>query len=92
MSLLAPRPGPYDDWLVYMFSTRNYQRAEGFDELVAADARDYERSGLNTPSVIPIGRLAVVADGMLLGCIGAIADERLNRIRMRFAAWARGSD
>lgn len=90
--LLAAVPGPYDDWLVCMFSTRIRQYVEGFDELIAADASDYEQSGLKAPSVIRVGRLAVVADGMLLGSIGAIADKRLDRIRERLAAWIRGSD
>ena len=89
--LLAGVPGPYDDWLVCMFSTRLHQCVEGFDELVAADAGDYEQSGLKAPSVIRVGRLAVVSDEMLLGCIGAVSDERLDRIRERLAAWIQGS-
>jgi len=84
---IAEVPGPYDDWLVCMVPTRLDQRVEGFDELVAADASDYEQSGLKAPSVIRVGRLAVVSDEMLLGCIGTISDERLDRIRKCLASW-----
>lgn len=90
--LLARVPGPYDDWLVCMFSTRLHQYVKGFDELLTADASDYEHSGLKAPSVIRLGRLAVVSEEMLLGRIGAISDERLGRIRKRLATWVQGSD
>lgn len=88
--LLAAVPGPYDDWLVCMFSSRIHQHIEGFDELIGPDANDYEQSGLKAPSVIRLGRLAVVADEMLLGSIGAIGDKRLDRIRERLSAWIQG--
>ncbi|MGH7966432.1 MAG: hypothetical protein ACRERD_32175, partial [Candidatus Binatia bacterium] len=32
--LLAPVPGPYDDWLVCMLSTQQQQAVAGFDEVV----------------------------------------------------------
>lgn len=85
--LLARVPGPYDDWLVCMFSTRLHQEVQGFDEVIDADASDFEQSGLKTPSVIRVARLAVVSDEMLLGCIGAIGEERLSRIREKLANW-----
>jgi hypothetical protein len=41
--LLARVPGPYDDWLVGMFSTRLHQEVRGFDEVIDADASDFEQ-------------------------------------------------
>lgn len=89
--LLARVPGPYDDWLVCMVSTQRHQCVEGFDELVAPDASDYDQSGLKAPSVIRVGRLAVVSDEMLVGCLGAIGESRLARIRKRLADWIQGA-
>ncbi len=92
----APRfaarvPGPYDDWWVCMFSTRLHQEVQSFDEVIDAGASDFEQSGLKTLSVIRVARLAVVSDEMLLGCIGAISEERLDRIREKLTAWIQGS-
>ncbi len=32
--LLARVPGPYEDWLVCMFSTKLHQAVQGFDEVM----------------------------------------------------------
>jgi mRNA interferase MazF len=90
--LLARVPGPYDDWLVCMFSTRLHQEVQGFDEVIDAGASDFEQSGLKIPSVIRVARLAVVSDEMLLGCIGEIGGERRGRIQKRLASWIQGAD
>lgn len=89
--LLARVPGPYDDWLVCMFSTRLHHEVQGFDEIIDVDASDFEQSGLKTPSVIRVARLAVVSDGMLLGCIGTIGEERLSRIQDKLVNWIQGA-
>ena len=89
--LLARVPGPYDDWLVCMFSTRLHQEVRGFDEVIDADASDFEPSGLKTQSVVRVARLAVVSDEMLLGCIGAIGEERLSRIQDKLVNWIRSA-
>jgi mRNA interferase MazF len=85
--LLTRVPGSYDDGLVCMFSTRLHQEVQGFDEVMDADADDFEPSGLKIPSVIRLARLPVVSDEMLLGCIGAVGEERLRRIRKTLANW-----
>jgi len=48
----------------------------------------FEPSGLKTPSVV---RLAVVSDEMLLGCIGAIGEDRPSRIQDKLANWIRST-
>ena len=88
--LLARVPGPYEDWLVCMFSTRLYQAVPDFDEVINADASDFEQSGLKVPSVIRVARLAVISGEMLLGRIGEIGEDRLRRIQKRLADWIQG--
>ncbi len=48
---------------------------------------DFVASGLRAPRVIRVGRLAVVEGEMLLGAIGEIDSERLQRIKTRLADW-----
>jgi len=89
--LLASVPGPYDDWLVCMFSTQLHQEIVGFDEVIAENADDFESAGIQTPSVIRIARLAVVSSDLLPGPIGEIAPERLQRIRGKLVHWLQSS-
>jgi mRNA interferase MazF len=90
--LLARVPGPYDDWLTCMLSTRLYQEVPGFDEVIDSDASDFEESGLKIPSVIRVARLAVLSEDMLLGYVGAIGEARLDRIREKLVNWIQGTD
>lgn len=83
--LVAQPPGPYDDWLVCMLSTQ--QAIAGFDEIVRSDAPDFAASGLRTPSVIRVARLAVVSSDLLIGALGGISDDRLQRVRRTIAGW-----
>ena len=85
--LLGQLPGPYDDWLICVVSSQTRHFIEGFDELVQVGDSDFSRSRLRVPSVIRVGRLAVVEGGTLLGAMGEISDERLRRIRARLADW-----
>ena len=85
--LLAALPGPYDDWLICMISSRVSQCIEGFDEVVPQDAPDFASSGLKKASVVRVGRLAVVGGQTLVGSIGEIAGDRLTRIRANLTRW-----
>lgn len=82
-------PGPYDDWLICMLSTQLRHYIPDFDELMLTDDDDFESSGLKSASVIRVGRLAVVQGDLLVGATGAIASERLQRIKVRLVAWLR---
>ena len=57
-----------------------------FDEIVREEGSDFGTSGLRVVSVIRVGRLAVVAD-ILLGAVGEIATDRLQRIKTRLSQW-----
>ncbi len=89
--LLGKLPGEYDDWLICMISSQTRHYIPEFDELVNKDDPDFADSGLKVPSVVRVGRLAVVEGEILLGAIGQIAPERLRRIKGRLAEWLTGS-
>jgi mRNA interferase MazF len=85
--IIGKLPGEYDDWLICMISTRIHQTISGFDELILKTDKDYEGTGLKEPSVIRVGRLAVVDGGVLLGLIGVIEKNRLNKVKRQLADW-----
>ena len=90
--LLAPPPGPHDDWWVCMFSTQLDQALPNFDEVVRPSDSDFATSGLRRESVIRVTRVAVAASQQLIGAIGAISPERLTRIRRTLADWLNAAD
>lgn len=85
--LLERVPGPFDDWLLCMISSQLQQEIKNFDEVMKKSDADFSASGLKTESLIRIGRVAVVEAGMIVGSIGDISAERLNRIRTKLAEW-----
>lgn len=89
--LLAPVPGPYEDWLIAMISTQLQHAVKGFDEILDPNEADFQQSGLKLPSVIRVGRLAVVGADVLLGAIGEVNSDRLHRIRENIATWVKGA-
>lgn len=91
--VLMLRQSPrFDDWLVCMVSSRIEQADAGFDEVLHAEDPDFVASGLKAPSVLRLSRLAVLNGSLLLGSIGAIADDRLVRVRHRIARWIVDAD
>ena len=89
--VLRKIPGPYDDWLICMVSSRLSQELLEFDVLVHENDFDFKQSGLKISSVIRISRLAVVNKDILLGPTGNISDERLNLIKSRLSNWINGA-
>jgi mRNA interferase MazF len=85
--LLGKLPGPFDDWLICMISSQLHQYVPGFDEVVDKNDTDFSGSGLKIPSLIRVGRLAVVEGSILLGSIGEIDTERLKRIKANLSNW-----
>ncbi|NTW34339.1 MAG: type II toxin-antitoxin system PemK/MazF family toxin [Bacteroidetes bacterium] len=88
--LLARLPGEYDDWLTCMISSQVRHYVAGFDEIVQEKNADFKQSGLKVTSVIRLGRLAVISGESLIGAIGKISDERLDRIKKRLSKWLLG--
>jgi len=85
--LLGKLPGEYDDWLICMVSSQTRQYISGFDEVIEDSSKDFKQSGLKVTSVIRVGRLAVVSGDILLGAIGEISSERLNRVKNNLSNW-----
>jgi len=85
--LLGKLPGEYDDWLICMISSQIRQYISGFDEIINDSDKDFGESGLKVTSVIRVGRLAVVSGEILLGAIGQISSERLNRVKNHLSDW-----
>jgi mRNA interferase MazF len=90
--LLGKLPGQFGDYLICLISSQLRHCIEEFDEVIGPDDSDFIASGLKEISVIRIGRLAVVGEEILLGAIGKIDSERLNRIKTRLARWLVESD
>ncbi len=85
--LLGKLPGQYDDWLICMLSTQLRHYNQSFDEIIQIGDSDFSSSGLKEPSVIRVGRLAVVDGSVLLGAIGEIDFDRLQRVKANLADW-----
>lgn len=85
--LIRKLPGRYNDWLICMISSQIDQEIPGFDEIIAINDPDFNNSGLKSPSLVRIGRLAVVNADILIGKIGGIDDKRLARIRGNLSQW-----
>ena len=85
--LLGKLRGEYDDWLICMISSQTHQYIPGFDEMVQESEDDFGESGLKVPSVIRVGRLAVVSGEILLGAIGQVSNERLGRVKKHLSDW-----
>jgi mRNA interferase MazF len=89
--MIAKLPGGYEDWLICMISSQTHQYIDGVDDLILHDSIDFIQSGLKSLSVVRVSRLAVVAQGILLGTIGEISQERLARIKNNLANWIRST-
>ncbi len=85
--IISESLGAYDDWLICMISTQLRHYIQGFDEIIHTDDSDFSTSGLRMPSVIRIGRLAIVDGAMMLGAIGEINPNRVRRIQENLASW-----
>jgi mRNA interferase MazF len=85
--LLGKLPGKHEDWLICMISSQNRQYISGFDEIIEDSSEDFRQSGLKVTSIIRVGCLAVVSSEMLLGAIGEISGDRLNRVKKNLSNW-----
>ena len=87
--LITQLPGPHGDWLACMISSQLHHALPGFDEILSPQSADFAPSGLRVSSVIRITRLAVVAESILIGALGAIAPDRHRWICQRLSDWLR---
>ena len=80
----------HNDWLVCMISSQIHQQIPDFDEVVSPNDPDFLASGLKTPSLLRISRLAVVDGNILLGKLKEIETKRLSRIKQKISLWLQG--
>ncbi len=85
--LVADLPSEFDDSLICMISSQAQRFIPNFDEIIKQGDDDFQLSGLKCPSVIHIGRLAVVENNLLIGEIGKISSGRYHRITRHLAEW-----
>ena len=85
--LLGKLPGEYDDWLICMISSQTRHYVSEFDEIVQETDHDFATNGIKVASVIRVERQAVVSGEILLGAIGQISPERLERIKKHLSEW-----
>jgi mRNA interferase MazF len=74
-----------------MVSSHLDQKVPDFDEIITPNDSDFKESGLKVPSLIRIGRLAVVDGDILLGKLGQIDTQRLLRIKQKLSRWIHGT-
>jgi mRNA interferase MazF len=89
--VLRRLPGPYNDWLICMISSNLDQNVPDFDEVIIPNDVDFKDYGLKVPSIIRIGRLAVVDGDILIGKLGQIDTQRLLRIKQKLSNWIQGT-
>ncbi len=88
--LLRQTSERFDDWLVCMVSSQLHQTDAQVDEVLMPADADFVASGLKAPSLLRLTRLAVLDGALMVGSIGAIANDRLVAIRQRLAHWIVG--
>jgi mRNA interferase MazF len=85
--LLRQASRRFDDWLVCMVSSRLDQADVELDEFVRVGDADFGSSGLKVSSVLRLSRLAVISGEVLVGAIGEVDAQRLQRARQRLGRW-----
>lgn len=85
--VIAVAPGNYEDVLLALITSRDYQAVPKFDEIIDISDADFSSTGLKTRSVVRLARLATVESAILNARLGSISTERLRAIRGRLAAW-----
>jgi mRNA interferase MazF len=85
--LLGKLPGNSDDWLICIISSQTRHYLPQFDEILQEHDSDFAQSALKIPSVIRVGRLAVVEGRVLVGATGQIRPKDFSGLR---TAWQHG--
>lgn len=85
--LISKVQNEFDDWLICMIFAKIEKGIDKFDEFLNKNSDDFKLSGLLSDSVIRISRLAVVSGEVLVGSIGEISNDRLERIKDNICRW-----
>lgn len=83
--LVLTRMPPFSDHLVCALSSKLQHECIDFDEVIAAGDDDFPESGLKVSSLIRLGMVATIPSSSMLGILGRVSGERLNRLMSRLA-------
>ena len=81
--VLAPVPGPHDDYLVLFISSQLRIAVADVDMLLGRQHPAFRASGLRVPSVLRIGKLSTISNALIVGPLGRIGDPMLADIVRR---------
>jgi len=81
--VLALLPGVYQNVLICGISTQLHDLQPHWDDLIEAGDTDFSQSGLHRTSAIRPSYLYGADTREILGVIGRVDAERLNRVRRR---------
>ena len=87
--VLASMP-PFGDLLVCAVSSKLQHECREFDDIVKPDDGDFRESGLKVVSLIRLGMVATIPATVVLGALGSISSDRLDRLRFRLARMIEG--
>lgn len=85
--VIATAPGRYNDLLLALITSNDYQAVPEFDEIIDPSDSDYSSSGLKVRSVVRLARLASVESSVINARLGDISDQRLRNVKTRLADW-----
>jgi mRNA interferase MazF len=88
--VLARVPGKHDDYLVAFVSSQVQNEVKGVDLLIGPGDPAFAASGLKKPSLVGIGRVAVIAKALFAGPIGSLPKKTVKTIIDRHVARLRG--
>ena len=85
--VLKRPPDNKEDLLVCAITSQlNYYLPE-WNEMIASEDKDFEKSGLKTTSVIRTFKIATINENVIQGIIGKISNERLLKIYRNYSAF-----
>ncbi len=87
VQLIASVPNYKSDWLACMITSQSSQFTEGVDIAISSDDPDFINSSLKVRSIFRVTRLMVITEEVIIGRIGNISKERLEKIVSNLIEW-----
>jgi mRNA interferase MazF len=87
--ILAATAGTHRDFLAMFISSQLHQAEPGVDVILDATNSAFTRSGLKTPSVFKVTKVATLSESLLLGPIGHLDQRMFDDLVDRLTDWLR---
>lgn len=78
---------PFNDLLVCAISTQLHREIKDLDVLLDPKHPDFQRTGLQFPSLIRVAQLTTLPDKVIQGSIGEVSQATIAEIRKRLRNW-----